>query len=711
MFDSIQFGFTRKLPLILQTEAAECGLAALAMIASFHGYQIDLATLRANHTVSLKGATLAQLMKIATALGLQSRPVRLDMSDLERLPLPCILHWDLHHFVVLKQVRPSTLEIFDPARGRRILSLDMASRSFTGIALELAPGLKFERKRERRQLRLGVLLEQVRGFRGTVAKIFALAVAMEVFGLSIPFFSQWVIDDVLVSGDADLLVVLTVGLLLVGLLQVAAGWLRAWIVMHLTTMLNMHWTSSVFSHLMRLPIVWFEKRHLGDVVTRFGSIAAMQQALTSGMIGAVIDGAMTLVTLAVMLVYNPMLSLVAVITVLLYAAVRVLRYSAMHSASGEQLVRAARQQTFFMESVRGIQPIKLFNRELDRARRFMNLVVGNTNAGLTLQRQAMTFNALNGALVVVENALILYLGARLALGGHFSVGMLIAFLGYKGQFVSRASTLVDQLLNFKMLGLQTERLADIVLSKTERQTPISGVSHRTPHKTGLSIELHNIRFRYAPGEPWILDGVTLSIEAGESVAVVGPSGCGKTTLLKIMLGQLQPEEGEVLVDGVPIQQLGLQPYRERIGVVMQDDRLFAGSLSENIAFFDPRIDHARVEEVARRAAVHDEIARMTMGYNSLVGDMGSVLSGGQRQRVLLARALYKTPQMLFLDEATSSLDAATESAVNEAVRTLSITRIVIAHRQQTIEAMDRVIMLRGKSPSQPVQVDGVAPTA
>jgi ATP-binding cassette subfamily B protein RaxB len=703
MFDNLQFGFGRKLPLILQTEAAECGLASLAMIASFHGYQIDLATLRAKHTVSLKGATLAQLMKIATALGLQSRPVRLDMSDLDQLPLPCILHWDLHHFVVLKRVRPGTLEIFDPSRGRRVLSREMASRSFTGVALELAPGTKFERKRERRQLRLGVLLERVRGFRSSVAKIFALAVAMEVFGLSIPFFSQWVIDDVLVSGDVDLLVVLTVGLLLVGLLQVATSWVRAWVVMHLTTMLNLYWTSSVFSHLMRLPIVWFEKRHLGDVVSRFGSIAAMQQALTSGMIGTVIDGVMTLVTLAVMLVYNPMLSLVAVVTVVLYAGVRVLRYSAMRRASGEQLVRAARQQSFFMESVRGVQPIKLFNRESDRVRRFMNLAVENTNAGLTLQRQALTFNTLNGALVVLENALILYLGAKLALGGQFSVGMLIAFLGYKGQFVARASTLVDQLLNFKMLGLQTERLADIVLSDPEKQTPASGDLRATTNVEGLPIELRNIRFRYAPGEPWILDGVSLSVAAGESVAIVGPSGCGKTTLLKIMLGQLQPEEGEVLIDGIPVRQLGLQPYRERIGVVMQDDRLFAGSLSENIAFFDPQIDHARIEEVARRAAIHAEIVRMPMGYNSLVGDMGSVLSGGQRQRVLVARALYKDPQILFLDEATSSLDAATESAVNDAVRTLSITRIVIAHRQQTIEAMDRVITLGGKPTLQPVQ--------
>ena len=681
-----------RLRMILQTEAAECGLACLAMVAGFHGFHTDLSSLRSRHAVSLKGATLAQLMKIADAMDLQSRPVRLHLKDLGHLRMPCILHWDLKHFVVLRRVTPKCVEVFDPARGVRKLTHEEASRSFTGVALELLPAAGFQARRERQQLDVVSMLRQVDGLRGPLVQLLVLAAAMEVFGLSLPFFSQWVIDDVLVSGDADLLVVLAAGLALVGLLHAASGWMRGAVLLHLTAVVNLQWTASAFTHLLRLPMTWYEKRHLGDIVSKFGSISALQHAMTGGAVGVAIDGIMTIVTLGVMLIYSIQLSMVALSAVGIYAALRGLRAGLLRTLSNEQIVHAARQQSFFMESVRGIQPLKLFNREGDRVRRFMNLAVDSTNASIAVQRQALIFNAFNGALVAAENALVLFLGARLVLETQLSVGMLVAFLGYKAQFVGRASSLIDQALMFRMLGLQTERLADIVLAKPEPRDPHhdSSDSHTNLPAT---IELRNVRFRYAAGEPWVLDGVSFTVAAGESVAITGASGCGKTTLLKIMLGQLEPQEGEVLAAGVPLRQLGLQRHRDRIGVVMQDDRLFAGSLAENIALFESRIDHERVEAAARCAAIHDEIARMPMGYHSLVGDMGSALSGGQRQRVLLARALYRNPAMLLLDEATSHLDTATEWAVNRAVLALDITRIVIAHRPQTIEAMGRVIVL------------------
>lgn len=691
MLEGLQFGFGRKLRLILQTEAAECGLASLAMVAGYHGYITDLPSLRARYAVSLKGATLAQLMKIAEALGFQTRPLRLGLEDIDKLETPCILHWDLQHFVVLQRVRRGSIDILDPAHGSRTLNHDEAGRSFTGIALEMAPGLSFKPRKERQQLRLGALLAKARGLRRSLVQVFALAAALEAFGLVLPFFSQWVIDDVLVSGDSDLLAVLIVGLVLVGSFQVAAGWVRARVLLHLTTTLNLQWTGSSFAHLLRLPMAWYEKRHLGDIVSRFGSIGALQQALTGGMVGVVVDGIMATITLIVMLFYSPLLAAVASSVVLLYSLIRVLRYGTLRSASGEQIVRSAKQQSHFMESVRGIQVLKLFNREEDRQRRYMNLAVASTNAGLAVQRQMMFFSSLNAMLMVLENAAVLYLGARLVLGGQLSVGMLIAFLGYRTQFVSRASALVDQLLSFKMLGLQTERLADIVLAEPESLR--NAALHRSQEGVAASIELCNVSFRYAPDDPWVLRDVSLKIEPGESVAIAGPSGCGKTTLLKVMLGQLEPQEGSVSVGGVPLRQLGLWHYREQIGVVMQDDRLFAGSIAENISLFDVQPDHARIEQVARLASVHDEIARMPMGYSTLVGDMGSALSGGQRQRVVLARALYKRPRILLLDEATSHLDTTTESLVNSAVQQLDITRIVIAHRPQTLEAMGRVIHL------------------
>ena len=692
MLDRLQFGFSRKLRLILQTEAAECGLASLAMVAGYHGYDTDLPSLRSRFAISLKGATLAQLMHVAHALGFQTRPVRLDLRDLEMLSTPCILHWDLKHFVVLQKARSDCLEILDPARGIRTIGHAEASRSFTGVALEMAPGMSFSPRKERQQLRLGPLLNSVSGLRPALIQVFTLAAALEVFGLVIPFFSQWVIDDVLVSGDADLLIVLMCGMLLIGLFQVIAGWVRGWILMHLTTTVNVQWLGGAFGHLLRLPMNWFEKRHLGDVVSRFGSISALQQTLTTGMVAGVVDGVMAVITLVVMLMYNAQLAAVAGAAVTIYAAVRIARYGALRRANAEQIVRAAKQQSHFMESVRGIQVIKLFNRQEERGRRFMNMSIETVNAALSVQRQVLSFGALNGFLVTAENAAILYLGARAVLGSQLSVGMLIAFLSYKGQFVSRAMALIDQILAFRMLGLQTERLADIVLAEPEAQGPVG----ETLSVRGMatSIEVRNVSFRYSPNDPWILRHVSMRIDEGESVAITGPSGCGKTTLLKILLGQLEPEEGVVLVGNVPLRQLGLHALRDLIGVVMQDDRLFAGSVGENISCFTSEVDQERIEESARVAAVDQDILRMPMGYNTLVGDMGSALSGGQRQRVILARALYKHPKLLLLDEATSHLDALNETLVNAAVQRLKITRIVVAHREQTLAAMDRVVALQ-----------------
>ena len=688
--NDLNLGFGKKLSLILQTEAAECGLASLAMVASYHGYQTDLASLRTKYAISLKGTTLQQIMNVAAALKLQSRPLRLDIAEMRELKTPSILHWDLSHFVVLKQANKDSIEIYDPAQGIRKLRHEEVSKHFTGIALELSPTIAFEKKEEKQKISMRGLIGSVTGLKRSIIQVFLLAASLEVFGLVAPFLSQLIIDDALVSGDQDLLMVLVFGVLLLAAIRTAVGLIRSFVVMHLTTTLSMQWFANVFAHLLKLPVPWFEKRHLGDVVSRFGSLSAIQGALTGGVIGVVLDGIMAVLTLIMMFVYSPTLSAVVLGAVLLYAVVRIARYGALRDATRGQIVRAAKQQSHFMESIRGIQALKLFNREEDRRQRYLKLAVDTTNNDLSIQRQNMGFATINGAMVALENAAVLYLGASLVLKGQFSVGMLLAFVSYKDQFVGRISSLIDQAISFKMLGLQAERLADIVLTAPEEVDRDTYLAHEA---ITANIELKNVSFRYAPGEAYVLKNVSLKIEAGESVAIAGPSGCGKTTLLKIMLGQLQPEEGEVLIGGIQLKQLGLKYYRDQIGVVMQDDQLFAGSVGENIAFFDPQTEQSRIEAASKLAFIHDDITRMPMGYNTLVGDMGSSLSGGQKQRVILARALYKKPRLLFLDEATSSLDTNTEQMVNEAVKRLHMTRIVIAHRPQTLAMAGRLIIL------------------
>ncbi|WP_156861035.1 peptidase domain-containing ABC transporter [Casimicrobium huifangae] len=676
----------------LQSEAAECGLACLAMLSSAHGLRIDLAELRQRFSISLKGANLAQLIRHAEALGFATRPLRLELDEMNQLQLPCMLHWDLNHFVVLTKVSTSgggKITILDPAVGKRVLPMNEVSKHFTGVALELTPTPEFKPADLRRKVRLRDLVGKIFGLKRALINILLLAVGLEAVALVSPLVTQWVVDGALVSGDRDLLLLTVLGGGLLMIVQFLLSMARGWISLRMNQQLSIQFTANLFAHLLRLPLAFFEKRHVGDITSRFGSLAAIRGVLTQSSVSAALDGVMAIVTLAMMLLYSPKLSVVVLVALGLYLLLRWASFAAFRAANEERIVLSAREQSYFLETIRAVQPLKLFNRTPERLARWQNLMVDVQNRDLTTQKMDLWFSSANTLIFGVEGMLILYLGGTAVLERSMTLGMLLAFMAYKGQFAGRASSLINLVMQVKMLGLHAERLADIALEAPEDdRTRETDTSRLLP-----KVEVRNVSFRYAEGEPWVLRDCTLTIEPGEHVAICGPSGCGKSTLLKLMLGLLKPDEGDIRIGGVSLKQLGPSQYRALIGTVMQNDALMAGSLAENIACFDPVLDQARVEAVAALAQIHEEIVAMPMGYQTLVGDMGSTLSGGQRQRILLARALYKQPMILALDEATSSLDADNERHVNQAVKTLPLTRITIAHRQETINAAQRVIVL------------------
>jgi len=686
----LRFGHAKRLPMFLQTEAAECGLAAIGMVACFHGHRVDLAALRRRFTVSLKGSTLAFLMQVAGRLNLAPRALRLELDELIQLRAPCILHWDLNHFVVLKAVDARGAIVHDPAFGVRRLTHAQLSKHFTGIALELTPTAEFKALDDRRRIRLRDLLGPVTGLHRSLAQIFVMALALQAIAIVTPFYMQWAVDGAVVSADRDLLTVLGLGFLLLTIVQVILTAARSWVVLYLSTTLNLQWLANVFSHLLGLPVSYFEKRHLGDVVSRFGAVTTIQRTLTSSFVEALIDGVMAIATLAMMFVYSAMLSAVAIVAVLSYGVLRWVFYDPLKRATEEQIVHTAKQQSHFLETVRGVQSIKLFGRQEERRSRWLNLVVDAVNQDLVTQKLGLGFRSANGLVFGVERISIVWLGALLVLDSAFSIGMLFAFMSYKDQFSARVAGLIDKMIDLRMLNLQGERLADIVLTPPEQ-----AAQDAAAQAMDASLEVRELSFRYSDMEPFVLLNCSFSVAPGESVAVVGASGGGKTTLVKLMLGLLAPTDGKIFAGGLDIQKLGIDRYRKLVGTVMQDDQLFAGSIADNICFFDPSPDQSAVEHFARMAAVHDDIAAMPMGYNTLIGDMGAALSGGQKQRILLARALYKRPRLLFLDEATSALDVPKEKAVNDAIRSLKLTRIIIAHRPETIASAERVIVLQG----------------
>lgn len=674
--------------MIYQSEAAECGLACIAMVANHHGHQLDLTTLRNRYSVSLKGANLQQLMQLSNQLGLTPRALKLDLDDLKNLRTPCILHWDMNHFVVLKKVHRNGITILDPAMGERRLSLAEVDKAFTGVALELSPSNEFKKIDERVRLGLMAFWTKVQGLVPSLTKLFILSLLLQVFVLAAPYYTQLVVDEVLVSQDKPLLVVLALGFGLLMLLQVITQTLRGWVVLHLGSVMSVQMAANLMRHLLHLPLSFFEKRHMGDVVSRFGSLNSVRELLTNSLVEGVIDGIMAIAVLVMMYLYSPQLSLVVGVAVLIYALLRWALYRPLHQLTEASIVASAKEQSNFMETVRGMQSIKLFGLQAQRLNIWQNRFTDAVNQNYRLGKWQISYGTINQLLFGVENVLVIYLAALAVMAGDISVGMLFAFIAYKNQFTNRTAALIDKVVEIKMTKLHLDRLADIAL--TDKEDEGSATDGR---ELSGQLSLTNISFRYASNDPLLFNGLNLEVQAGENVAIIGPSGTGKTSLMKIMLGLLPAENGKVEVDGVDIRHLGLRHYRSQIAAVMQDDQLMSGTLAENISFFDSQMDMQQVMASARLAGVHEDIAAMQMGYNSLVGDMGSSLSSGQKQRLLLARALYRKPKILFMDEATSHLDVKLERYVNTAIKQLNMTRIIIAHRPQTIVNAERIMQL------------------
>jgi ATP-binding cassette subfamily B protein RaxB len=684
----LHFGWGKRLPMIHQSEAAECGPACLAMIAGYYSHHIDLPTLRRRFPLSLMGIKLSQLIEMAQSLGLACRPLRLEIDELPRLQTPCILHWDLDHFVVLVKVHKHRVVIHDPAVGVRRLRVAEIGPHWTGIAIELSKGPAFKRKAPPPPVSLRKLAGSIQGLSKGLAVIFSLALLLELISLLWPQFLQMTIDQVLADGDHSLLTLLGLSFLLLLAMQTTVSALRTWTVMWLGTHFNLSWAGNVFQHLMRLPQDYFLKRHLGDIVSRFAAVADIQQTLTTKFVSVIIDGLMASLTLIVMLVYSPMLTGIVAVAVITYAVTRVLYYRVYFEQNLSMITTQAKQQSVFMEAARGVQTIRLHNQSAARASRYLNATADFLNTSIKVQKLNLLFGSANRLTTGLQRVTVLWLGAYLALGGKFSAGMLMAYVAYAGQFTSRTSNLIDYVVQLKLLRLQGERLADIVLTQPEAHTEAQWAGPLAEP----SIRFDRISFCYAPTESAVLKNCSFEVKAGESVAITGPSGGGKTTLVRLMLGLLDPQRGTISVGDVDLKQFGKRTWRGMVGCVMQDDTLFAGSIAENISFNDEAATPEKIETAARLAQIHDDIIAMPMGYHTLVGDMGSALSGGQRQRLFLARALYKQPKVLVLDEATSHLDVACEHRINAVLKSMGLTLIIIAHRPETLRTASRVFV-------------------
>ena len=653
---------------MLQTEASECGLACLAMIANFYGFNVDLTTIRAKYPISSRGINLSQMMEIATKLHLTSRAVKIDLEQLDELNVPCILHWEMKHFVVLKKVSKNKVLIHDPAVGERAISQNEVNLYFTGVALILNPNPEFKKNKERNDLKISHFWSKIVGLKRSLSIILLLSILIQVFALISPYYMQVVVDDVLLRNDRNLLMVLAIGFVLLLCIDTVTNYLRQIAIVTLSAKLNIQISANVFHHLIRLPIDYFSKRHMGDIVSRFSSLSKIREIITTSLIAAIIDGAMGLLTLFIMFIYSPKLSIIVITVVSIYGGMRYILFKPFRLMNEEKIVASAKESSHFMESVRAIQTIKLFEKENERQNNWQNNLAEALNKDIKIKLWGVGFNIANKILFGLENIIVIYFAAISVMENVMTVGMLYAFMSYKSRFISSMDGLISKWIEFKMLGLHLERLSDLIFSPKDTYFSEDNELDNASNEQNLRglIEVDSLSFAFSDIEKPVFEKISFIVKPNENVALIGASGSGKSTLLKCLMGIMSPSSGQVLVDGTSIKNIA--GYRKRISAVMQEDQLLSGSIAENISCFDPDMDMEEVKRCSYLACIHKEISSMTMQYNTLVGDMGANLSGGQKQRIIIARALYKKPDILFMDEATSHLDIKLETMINSNIK-------------------------------------------
>ncbi|MCC5792145.1 MAG: peptidase domain-containing ABC transporter [Legionellaceae bacterium] len=680
----------KKLPVITQEQLAECGHACVAMISKFHGHRIELLSLRALEAPTMNGSSMMDLVRLFEKLDFSTRAIRVDVGELKQVQCPAVLHWNLNHFVVLKSVHNKHIVIHDPAVGERTVSLDEVSRSFTGIVLEVNKNEFFSPIQDSNKLSLLDLFKNISGLKHSLIILLLLSLAIEVFMLVNPLFIQYVTDVVTSSSNINNLYVIVVGFLILTLCHTFIEYMRSHFVVYLTNRMTEYFSAGVLHHLLKIPYHYFQSRHKGDILSRFHSINEIQSKITTDSINTLLDGFVIILALVIMFIYSIKLTLIVLFALTAYALLRVMAYRHHKKQTELSIYEHAQVNSKFLEIIQSIMSIKLYSKEKAMFQGWQNHFIKAMNADIKISRVNILYNVGNIFVFNIEHILVIAIGAILVMNNQFSVGMLMAFLAYRQSLVNKSSSFIQKIFDYKLISVQLNRVADILLQPIEKKDH----SRKLTKEIFGDIKVNNLSYRYAEHQNWIIKDISFHIKQGEKVAITGPSGVGKTTLLKILLGLFVPSSGEILIDDLPLSSLGLSQYRKVCATVMQDDTLISGSIIDNITFMDTKIDMGRVYEVSKMAQIHADILEMPMKYETLIGDLGSTLSGGQKQRILIARALYKNPRILFLDEATSHLDIETEIKINDILKNINITQVIIAHREESIKMADRIIQVR-----------------
>jgi ABC-type bacteriocin/lantibiotic exporter with double-glycine peptidase domain len=668
-------------------ELAECGAASLAMVLAYHGHHVPLAEMRRACGVSRDGASALDLVRAARAHGLLSEGRQIqDIAALATLPLPAILHWDFNHFVVLERIDARTAVIVDPRSGRHRIGLEAIGRRFTGVALTFERSVQF-RLRAPTRPSLARYRSLLARYVPSLVQLLIASLALQLLGLVFPLAVQILLDRAIAPQQEQWLWGLAFGMGMAVLARVTLGLVRHWVLQGLQNAMDLSLMGRFLDHLLHLPLGFFLQREAGDLVQRVQANTVLRALFGSQSVSALLDLSTLLGYAALMLAFEWKLGLIVIgLALLRVGQLLVLRQRSRRLMAGE-LAGSGNEEGALVSALSGLESTKALGAEHRVLDRWHRAMVQATNR--RVQRRYLEIDAgqLTGVLSGCVMASVLWVGGQAVLAQEMTLGVFAAFMTLQGSFMAPLESLTAAAMDLQLLGTHLRRLDDVL------ETPVEESGDQAPGQLGGSIELETVSFRYDVHAPWVLHELSLAIRPGEKIAIVGRSGAGKSTLARLLLGMHLPTSGCIRFDGRDLRSLRLPELRAQMGVVLQDTFLFDDTVRANLALNVPDLPLERLRHAARLACVDDVIDALPAGYGSRVGENGNLLSGGQRQRLSLARALAHQPSLLLLDEATSALDLPTEARIHANLATLGCTRIVIAHRLETVKDADRILVL------------------
>jgi NHLM bacteriocin system ABC transporter peptidase/ATP-binding protein len=687
-------GDVKRTPTILQMEAAECGAASLAMILAHHGVWIPLEQLRVACGVSRDGCKASNIVKAARRFGLDAKGFRKEPTTLHALPMPCIIHWNFNHFVVLEGIEQGRVYINDPAIGPRQIDMAELDLAFTGIVLAMEPNAASFKKIGRKPQASRILLRELRGSKTAVYLLIAVTLALVVPGIVIPAFSKIFVDDILIQNAGDWFKPLVIGMAVAAAARALITALQQSLLLRLESKLAVMMVSRFMWHVLALPMEFFNQRHAGDIASRVATNEQIARLLSSGLAMNALSLTSVVFFAAAMVVYDWLLAAIGIAMSLLNVVALKLIVRRREDLSRSLTLEQGKLIGSTISAVRTIETLKASGLEDEAFAHWAGIQAKALNAEQGLGFSSTVLDMLPTLFSGLTMAAILGIGGLRVIDGVLTLGGLVAFQSLMASFSAPINMLVNLAGNFQTVKGGLERLEDVYNYPLERATLSVASPDRFPPKLVGKIELKDIQFGYSILEPPLISALSISIEPGTRVALVGASGSGKSTLGRLMCGLYRPWAGQIRVDGWELSEIPSQVFANSVAYVDQDVFLFEGTVRDNLTLWDATATEAEISQALKDAAFHDDIATRPGNYDCHVSEGGANFSGGQRQRIEIARALVANPSLLVLDEATAALDPITEKIIDDHLRRRGCTCIIIAHRLSTIRDCDEIIVLQ-----------------